>query len=321
MTASMYLHQIADASIRGKFQRLLAEDAAEISKAKHKTLEDRFADLLRLFLMRGLIATQVIGEYNDASFYITHPDLHNRNIVINAKPAYDGKSRPVRTKHFCKSATSASSSPKPGFRKRAMSTSSGGPKLPPIKIAGIIDWDSAHPIPLQCAAIYPKFIETLPGAEFPDLPPGYKTPDMEPEKEFFLDIFSRKEFKTTGDQVVTDLIRYGSKDRDFFTTALQRGNIRAKWFEHRYGNRANKPYLHAQEFNLEDARLMWDGLQGFLSHERNWRAVNQHGGWYLVLNVLLQLESLEELETERLWVNSVSVKRRTNMGRLNGCMI
>lgn len=100
-----------------------------------------------------------------------------------------------------------------------------------LKVVGIIDWDNAQPIPLQCAAIYPKFLETLPGAEFPDLPKVYKKPDLNHEKATFLDIFSKQERQRTGTTIVSDLIRNGSWERDFFHVALRRGDVRLKWFQ------------------------------------------------------------------------------------------
>lgn len=208
MTASLYLHYQVDKAIRGKFQRLLALNATVITNAQRTTMEDGLTDLLILLLMRAIIPTQIVGKHNDAPFYITHPDLHNRNIIVNRKPSQDTESRSVRTSDHHES-TYPVSSPS-ASRETTKPLSHGQERNEPIKITGIIDWDAAHPIPLQCAAIYPKFLETLPGAEFPDLPAEYKAPDLNLQKKCFLDFFGRKELTATGNQMVTDLIRCGS---------------------------------------------------------------------------------------------------------------
>lgn len=305
MTASLYLYCQVDKAIRGKFQRLLASSTMIGTSTQHMTTEDRLTDLLILLLMRAIIPTQIVGKYNDAPFYITHPDLHNRNIIINKKPNRGAESRTVRASDYHESTHTVSS---PAASQETTKTVlHNQERQEPIKITGVIDWDAAHPIPLQCAAIYPKFLETLPGAEFPDLPADYKAPDLSSEKNLFLSLFGGKELAATGDQMVTDLIRCGSWERDFFTIALTRGDVRSKWFQHWLAQQpsnvcANVDQKH--DFSLGDTKNLWNGLWGFLSHEANRSAVTKCEGWELVARVVLQLEQYEKIASERLCTQS-----------------
>ncbi len=164
-STSSYLHHMADEAIRGKIQRLLANDAEEKTYQLRTTMEHRYQSLLTLLMMRALVPIQIIGQYNDSSFYITHPDLHNRNIIT------DGKMAPEKPPQLRSMGTCSTTFKHPLLRQRIRSCSEL--KRDKIKINGIVDWDKAHPVPLQCAAIYPKFLETLPEAEFPDLPDNY----------------------------------------------------------------------------------------------------------------------------------------------------
>ena len=88
-TATSYLFQLADQTITGKVERLLADDAHKKSETLGMSMHDRLDDLLTLLMMRASIHKIIIGRYNDSPFYITHPDLHNRNIIIQGKPVVD----------------------------------------------------------------------------------------------------------------------------------------------------------------------------------------------------------------------------------------
>ncbi|KAK5105146.1 hypothetical protein LTS08_001420 [Lithohypha guttulata] len=304
MTASSYLHRLADKAIRGKVERLLASNATERTQELRTTMQSRLMDLLILLLMRALIPTQIVGKYNDSYFYITHPDLHNRNIVIEGNQAGEEVIPDIRARGF-----STSESPKPQIhlphRRTVSFETTERAKKDKLKVAGIVDWDAAHPLPLQAAAIYPKFLETLPGAEFPDLPDNYVAPDMTMEKETFVAMLKRKEQKKTGCTTVADLIVNGSWERDFFTVALRRGDVRAKWFpwwKMQAAKQNPKNSFVQEEPRLEDIDNIRTGLQGFLANAQNSSTVQQHSGWLLIWRIVSELDRLEALAQETCWM-------------------
>lgn len=206
-TASSYLHRLTDDAVKGKFERLLAKDTMERAVILNTTMNDRFTDLLTIFLMRALIPKHVVGKYNDSSFYITHPDLHNRNIIIEGRPISDSFTNVTQMKKVSITSTLDHSN---SFHSPSEVVTLANVKPDGLKIVCIVDWDAAHPLPLQAAAIYPKFLETLPGAEFPDIPKNYQAPNLEREKTLFLRLLGQKEHEQTGHTIVTDLIKNGS---------------------------------------------------------------------------------------------------------------
>ncbi|KAK5949512.1 hypothetical protein OHC33_009505 [Knufia fluminis] len=308
-TTSTYLNHLADETIRGKIQRLLADDAEEQTQQLKTTMEHRYQDFLTLLMMRALIPTQVIGRYNDSPFYITHPDLHNRNIIIEGKMVPE-KPQQLRSNGSTMSESSAASKHEIPLQRKC---SCSDIKRDEIKINGIVDWDKAHPIPLQCAAIYPKFLETLPGAEFPDLPGNYRAPDLSHEKKMFLDILRKKELAKTGATIVSDLIEKGSWERDFFHVALDRGDVRQKWFAWWKAEQTKQYGKHA---GIADELLRCDidnirsGLQAFLAKPDNIAVIEQCRGWNLIARVIHDIEMLEMQAMDSCWIPSTP--RRLN---------
>ena len=292
-TATSFLYDLADETIRGKIKRLTAENLAETSKTLRTTVEARYQDLLTLFHMRSLIQSIVIGKYNDSPFYITHPDLHNRNIII------EGEAIPEQSKP-----------PNESSRLRFLEPGVYESKsVPPIEgyleLTGLVDWDAAHPLPLQLAAIYPKFLETLPGAEFPDLPSNYMPPDFNREKELFLSLLSRKEQFKTGCTIVSDLIRNGSWERDFFTVALKRGDVRAKWREW-YHKDKFPDCAQARPCTAEDAVNMQREVTAYLQKHKNFAAAGEVGGHMLVWRVMIDLLQIEAEVVDSAWIEYAS---------------
>lgn len=304
MTASQYLHRLADEAIRGKLERLLAEDADEISRSLGTTMENRFSDLLTLLLMRSLIATQIVGKYNDSPFYVTHPDLHNRNIIIQGKMVAEEPVPQSRPRAFTSDVLQqARMAQRPVIRRKALTLNCG--KKDKLKLVGIVDWDSAHPVPFQAAATYPKFLETLPGAEFPDLPDDHKAPDLSKEKEIFLGYLRKKEVAATGTNMVSDLINKGSWERDFFTVALRRGDVRLKWvswYKAQQTRKLSKSPCVQTELSLQDIAGMLNSLAHFLADFGNREAVAGWNGWPLINRVVVELEHLRTEATELCWV-------------------
>ena len=283
-SASLYLHRLADEAITAKLGRLLAVDAQEQAESLGISMDDRMADLLTLCLMRSLIPEQILGKYNDSPFYINHPDLHNRNIIIQGEPIHDQPD--LTTEEFWQ----LSKEPK---GKDSVSQEC----IQDIKIAGIVDWDAAHPLPLQLAAIYPKFLETLPGAQFPDLPKNYERPDLEEEKRIFLQLFKKKEKVATGYTVASDLLEHGSWERDFFTESFRNGGIRVKWLEW-WKNRAGQSQslisdIPGSPLDLETYSKMRLGLAQYLQKQAHRDNVDRQSGWDLVARTFLKLDGLE----------------------------
>lgn len=297
ITASLWYHRLADKAIRGKIERLLAEDDAERTEEMHTTMEARLQDLLTLLLMRSLIPTITVGKYNDSPFYITHPDLHNRNIILEGYQVEEANI-PGCWRHVW-------TGQDPDIQGRSSRRLVRSPGRDKLKLAGIVDWDAAHPLPLQAAAIWPKFLETLPGAEFPDLPSDYEASDMTAEKDAFLEILRAKEVERTGCTIVSDLISHGSWERDFLTVALRRGDVRIKWWQWWKGQQVythNKHIFVQHELRLDDVHLMRTGLCGFLKHAENNRVIQQCQGQTLIWKILYELDRLEILAIESCWL-------------------
>jgi len=269
-------------------------------------MDGRYTDLLTLLMMRALIPTQVIGVYNDSPFYITHPDLHNRNIIIEGKPLQEPPAIPTRKRSF--TPTGGAIPLQEGQPQRPRAASLAGPnssKPDKLKVVGIIDWDKAQPVPLQCAAIYPKFLETLPGAEFPDLPDDYKPPNLDREKEIYLEALGKKELQHTGKTIVTELTGNGSWERDFFHVALGRGDVRLKWLQwwkKEQVEQGLKPTWLWDEFLQKDIDNIRAGLQGFLGVQRNRDTVGASHGWEMMARILVDLERFETVAAESSWI-------------------
>lgn len=132
-TATSYLLQLADKTITGKFERLLADDAHQKSETLGISMHDRLDDLLTLLMMRASIHEIVIGRYNDSPFYINHPDLHNRNIIIQGKPVVDEFSRSHRL--FSTNESHCLHQ----IHNAAGTTSSEAMSKENIKVAGVVD--------------------------------------------------------------------------------------------------------------------------------------------------------------------------------------
>lgn len=129
-TATSYLVHLADNAVTGKFERLLANDAHQRSEALGMTMLDRLTDLFTLLIMRGSIADIVVGKYNDSPFYITHPDLHNRNIIIEGTPVVE----------ILSSSATSPSSTKSGYPREAHSaTDTTSVQDQKLNLAGVID--------------------------------------------------------------------------------------------------------------------------------------------------------------------------------------
>lgn len=309
MTASLWYHRLADKAIRGKIERLLAPDAQERAAELHTTLEARLQDLLTLLLMRALIPRMIVSQYNDSPFFITHPDLHNRNIILEGRQVEDDNIPAVTTRMRFSTGEHSVVNTRPRHVLHDCNPSMPiivGPQRDKLKLTGIVDWDAAHPLPLQAAAILPKFLETLPGAEFPDLPPKYKAPDLTSEKNTFADILRGKERERTGCTNVSDLIKHGSWERDFFTVSFRRGDVRARWWQwwkaQQAKVRSSDEYVQ-NELYLEDLRIMHSGLRGFLSKEENFVVIQRCNGWALILRVLHELQKWEDLAIESCWIS------------------
>lgn len=273
-----------------------------------------------------MIPTQVIGVHNDSPFYIMHPDLHNRNIIIEGKPLQEPPAIPTRKRSF--TPTGDAISLQEGQPQRPRAASIAGPdssKPDKLKVVGIIDWDKAQPVPLQCAAIYPKFLETLPGAEFPDLPNDYKPPNLDHEKETYLEIFSKKELQHTGKTIVTDLIRNGSWERDFFHVALGRGDVRLKWLQWWKKEQVEQGLKHTWlwgDFLQKDIDNIRAGLQGFLGVQKNRDTVGASHGWAFIWRIVVDLERFQTVAAESSWIRPSRKKwAPVKPVRLQGCAV
>jgi len=318
------LHNLVDDTICGKIERLTADDAQEQAAILRTTMDGRYNDLLTLLMMRSLIPTQVVGMYNDSPFYITHPDLHNRNIIIEGKPLQEPPAIPTRKQSSTQ--TGGVIPLREGQLQRPRVASFAEPNVSKpdnLKVVGIIDWDKAQPVPLQCAAIYPKFLETLPGAEFPDLPDDYMPPNLHDEKQTYLEVFSKKELQHTGKTVVTDLIRDGSWERDFFHVALGRGDVRQKWLQWWKKEQVEHGLKHTwlwNDFLQEDIDNIRAGLQGFLRVKKNRATVHAARGWGLITRVALDLERFETVAADSSWIQLLRKKwTPVKSVRLKGC--
>lgn len=133
-TATSYLTHLSDCAITGKFERLLADDAHERSEALGLNILDRLTDLLTLLMMRASTGDIIIGKYNDSPFYITHPDLHNRNIIIQGKPVVDDFSSAS-----CRNSTKRQPQYRSEVTHSAKSRSSEDSSTEKLKLAGVVD--------------------------------------------------------------------------------------------------------------------------------------------------------------------------------------
>jgi hypothetical protein len=79
----------------------------------------------------------------------------------------------------------------------------------------LIDWDAAFALPLQKSAVWPKLLETIPGAIPPHLPEPLHNLDFSADKAHFLSVFSQKEQQRTGKTDIAKLIETSS-ERNFF---------------------------------------------------------------------------------------------------------
>lgn len=303
-----------------------------ISEGKsRRSVDQAITDLLVLFMMRSFIPDYVLGRYNDSPFYITHPDLHNRNIVIEGCPVPE---EPLHTPPLAPRArgfTGTGDHPivvqtATAFARGRVSSPVEKMEKPDyLKVVGIIDWDAAHPIPLQAAAIMPKFLETLPGAEFPDLPIDYVEPDLRQEKEMFLEILGEKEMQQNRNNLVSDLVRNGSWKRDLFTVALRRGDVRTKWLQwwtkQQLSRRRSASYEREYAWTQRDLKNMCHGAQEFLAKADNHRAIATEGTSSLMWRIVLELERLEEAAIDACWADCVSAEMEVMKGQLQKCVI
>ena len=325
-STSNYLYRLVDDTICRKIERLTAEDAEEQCQILRITMDVRYTDLLTLLMMRAMIPSQIVGRYNDSPFYLTHPDLHNRNIIIEGKPIHE--SCPTLARNHSSAAACQPIPLQESQTKHTRTISFTKPNGSPpdkLKIVGIIDWDAAQPIPLQCAAIYPKFLETLPGAEFPDLPENYKPPDLDQEKEMYLEIFRKKELQQTGKTVVADLIKDSSWERDFFHVALARGDVRLEWFQSWKKEQVEQGLKHillSDEFLQKDVNNIRAGLHGFLAHRKNIDLLDASCAWPLIWKVSIDLEQFETRAAEIAWIKLPPKKwAPVKPVRLQGCAV
>ncbi len=123
----------------------------------------------------------------------------------------------------------------------------------------------------------------------------------------FLDMLRKKEFDKTGATIVSIMIENGSWERDFFHVALDRGDVRLKWFEWWKREQVKQYGKHpgvADELLLRDVDNIRAGLQAFLARPENMSIVEECRAWSLIARVVHDIEKLEAEAANSCWVPS-----------------
>lgn len=299
ITTTKYMFGLVDESINKLFE-LFASTQCWPSR------ED-VRDLFGLLMLRSQVQDYVVIQYNDSPFVISHPDLHDRNIIVSG------------TLHGSDNDLLASTTTpvKKSWTRRLGETLAPHPTkvLAPaedelgVNIAGIVDWDEAQPVPLQVATIYPKFLDTAPGGGFPNLAQDYRPPDTTQDKALFVKLLAAREKKATGHTFISELLADGSEERNFFTKSLSYKCIRDHWMmRHR---RAFHDGAIVQA-DLADAQVGWGGYL----HERQQQQQQQRKAkmkipaseWsWICVFMTLQLDEMEKYSADTSWYLPVHV--------------
>lgn len=121
----------------------------------------------------------------------------------------------------------------------------------------------------------------------------------------FLQILREKELAAAGHTIVSDLIEYGSWERDFFTVSLRRGDVRVRWYDwwlRREAKEHAKPAQMREALLLKDVDKMRNGLVSYMGKISHRTVISDNSGWFLIWRIILMLEGLETSAIDYCWL-------------------
>lgn len=267
---------------------------ASFATAERWPIREDICDLFGVLMLRSQVQDYIVIQFNDSPFVIAHPDLHDRNIIVS------GTLRGSDNDLLATTQTPA----KKSWTRRIGETLAPNPTkvLAPaedeheVNIAGIVDWDEAHPVPLQVATIYPKFLDTVPGGGFPNLAEDYRSPDTTQDKALFIKLLAEREKQVAGHTFISELMADGSEERNFFTKSLSYKCIRDHWMmRHRRA-------FYDGEITQTDLRSTQIGWGEFLHEQLQRKTRGGESEWiWMYVYMAIQLDDLERCAADTSW--------------------